>query len=185
MTRTLWFLIETLGSLLVSACVLRAVAWRVQLSPRNPINQFLIAATDWLVKPLRRLLPGSRRTDWASITAAVLVSVALAVIWTIIFARGRPPAFGGVVMLALFWALKWSLYLLIAMVILQAVLSWVNPQAPIAPALDQLTRPFLAPFRRFVPLVGGVDLSPLVLIVLVQVLLIGLESLFVSLVTMP
>ena len=185
MTRTLWFLIETLGSLLVSACVLRAVAWRVNLSPRNPINQFLIAATDWLVKPLRKLMPAARRTDWASIAAAVLVSLVLAVCWTLIFARGRPPAFGGVVMLALFWVLKWSLYLLIAMVILQAILSWVNPQAPIAPALDLLTRPFLAPFRRFVPLVGGVDLSPLVLIVLAQVLLTGLESLFVALVTIP
>lgn len=185
MVRTLWFLIETLGSLLVSACVLRALAWRVQLSARNPIGQFLVAATDWLVKPLRKVLPASRTTDWASIAAAVAVSLVLAIVWTILFAGARPPAFGGVLLLALFWVLKWSLYLLSAMVILQAVLSWVNPHAPIAPAIGQLTRPFLAPLRRVIPLVGGVDLSPLVLIILVQVLLSVLESIFVAVVTIP
>jgi len=185
MLRTLWFLIETLGSLLVSAFVLRALAWRVQLPTRNPIGQFLIAATDWLVRPLRKVVPASRTTDWASICAAVLVALVLATLWTLIFAGSRTLAFGGVLLLALFWTLKWSLYLLIAMVILQAVLSWVNPNAPIAPAIDQLTRPFLAPLRRVVPLVGGVDLSPLVLIILAQVLLSALESLFVSLVGAP
>jgi len=185
MLRTLWFLIETLGSLLVSACARRALAWRVQLSARNPITQFLVAATDWIVKPLRRVVPASRTTDWASIGAAVLIALVLAIVWTIIFAGSRTPAFGGVLLLALFWVLKWSLYLLIAMVILQAVLSWVNPDAPIAPALDLLTRPFLAPLRRMVPLVGGVDLSPLVVIILAQLLLSALESLFVSLVAIP
>jgi YggT family protein len=61
----------------------------------------------------------------------------------------------------------------------------VNPHAPVAPAIDQLTRPWLAPIRRLVPLVGGVDLSPLVLIVVAQVALTLLESVFVSLVTFP
>jgi len=185
MLRTLWFLIETLGSLLVSACVLRALAWRVQLPTRNPIGQFLVAATDWVVGPLRRVVPASRTTDWASICAAVLIALVLAILWTLIFAGSRTPAFGGVLLLALFWALKWSLYLLVAMVILHAILSWVNPNAPIAPALEQLTHPFLAPLRRVIPLVGGVDLSPLVLIILAQVLLSALESVFVSLLAIP
>jgi YggT family protein len=182
MSSALWLLFETVGSLLASACVLRAAMWRFQLSPRNPVSQFVIAATDWLVKPLRRLMPASRTTDWASLAGALLVSLLLAAVWTLLFAKGRAPAFGGVLLLALFWLLKWSIYLLIGLVLLQAVLSWVNPNAPIAPAIDQLTRPFLAPFRKFVPLVGGVDLSPLVLLVLAQVLLSLLESLFQALV---
>ncbi len=185
MVRALWLLIETFGSLLAAACVLRAAAWRFQLSPRNPITQFVIAVTDWLVKPLRRLLPASRSTDWASLLAALLISVALAVVWTLLFARGRMPAFGGVVLLAVFWVLKWSLYLLMGLVLLQAVLSWVNPHAPMAPAVDQLTRPFLAPLRRFVPLVGGVDLSPLLLLVIVQARVYRLESLFYSVIAAP
>jgi len=185
MSRAIWLLIETIGSLLATACVLRAAAWRFQLSPRNPLSQFVIAITDWLIKPLRRVLPASRSTDWTSLAAALLIAVVLAVLWTLIFARARMPAFGGVVLLATFWLLKWSLYLLMGLVLLQAVLSWVNPHAPVAPAIDQLTRPFLAPLRRVIPLVGGVDLSPLALIVLAQVLLTLLESVFFSLVAVP
>ncbi len=184
MIRALWFLIETLASLLATACLLRALAWRLQLSARNPISQFLIAVTDWLVKPLRRALPASRTTDWGSLIAALLIAVVLALAWTLVFARGRPPAFGGILLLAAFWLVKWSLYMLMGLVILHAVLSWVNPHAPVAPVLDQLTRPFLAPVRRVIPLVGGVDLSPLVVIVLAQVALTGIESLFLSLVAM-
>ncbi|MCL4748011.1 MAG: YggT family protein [Burkholderiaceae bacterium] len=182
MIRALWFLVETLASLLATACLLRALAWRLQLSARNPISQFLIAVTDWLVKPLRRALPASRTTDWGSLVAALLISVVLALAWTLVFARGRPPAFGGVLLLAGFWLVKWSMYMLMGLVILHAVLSWVNPHAPVAPVLDQLTRPFLAPLRRVIPLVGGVDLSPLVVIILAQVALTGIESLFLSLV---
>ena len=112
------------------------------------------------------------------------VALLLAVAWTVVFAPSRTPAFGGVVLLAAYWLIKWSLYLLMGLVILHAVLSWVNPHAPVAPALDQLTRPFLAPLRRVIPLVGGVDLTPLVVIVAAQVALTGIESLFLSLVAM-
>jgi len=88
----------------------------------------------------------------------------------------RAPAFGVVVLLAVFWLVKWSLWLLTALVLLLAILSWVNPHAPIAPTIDTLTRPFLAPIRRIVPLIGGVDLSPLVLILLAQLALTVLQS---------
>jgi YggT family protein len=79
----------------------------------------------------------------------------------------------------LLWAVLWLarsvLYLLLGLVILQAILSWVNPFAPLAPAVQQLTEPLLSPIRRFVPLIGGVDLSPLVLVVLLQALLIFID----------
>jgi len=181
MSRVLWFLIETLGSLLATACVLRAAAWRAQLSPRNPISQFVFAITDWLVKPLRRMLPASRSQDWSSIAAALLVALVLALVWGLMF-RGSLVAFGMAVPLAIFWVLKWTIYLVMGLVLLQAIMSWVNPHAPIAPAVDQLTRPFLAPLRRVIPLIGGVDLSPLVLLLIGQVALTLLETLFMSLV---
>lgn len=185
MSRALWLLIETVGSLLATVCILRALAWRGQLSARNPIMQFVIAVTDWLVKPLRKVLPASRTNDWASIVAALAVALVLAVVWSLLFSHGRAPLFGGILLLAVFWVLKWSIYLVIGLVLIQALMSWVNPHAPLAPVVDQLTRPFLAPLRRIVPLVGGVDLSPLVLIVLAQVLLTLLETGFVSLVAIP
>lgn len=178
MLRVLWFLIETLGSLFATACVLRALAWRVQLSPRNPITHFLIAITDWLVKPLRGMIPASRGQDWASLAAALVVALVLAIAWGLLF-RGAP-AIGMVVPLAVFWLLKWSIYLMMGLVLLQAVMSWVNPHAPIAPAVDQLTRPFLAPLRRVIPLIGGVDLSPLALLLIAQVAITLLETLFAA-----
>jgi YggT family protein len=180
MYQALWLLLETLGSLLATACVLRAYLNWLGLGARNQVGQFVIAITDWMVRPLRGLLPaarkGPRSVDWASLVAALLLAIALAVVYILIFGRGRAPAFGAVLMLALFWLIKWSLWLLTAMVLLLAVLSWVNPHAPIAPTIDALTQPFLAPLRRVVPLIGGVDLSPLVLILLLQLALTLLQS---------
>lgn len=179
MTNVIWMLIETVGSLLASACVLRAIAWSQQLSARNPVMHFVIAVTDWIVKPLRRLIPTSRTRDLASLLAAFLIALILALAYsTLLLARG--PVLGSVVLVAIFWLCKWSIYLLIALVLLQAILSWVNPDAPIAPVIDLLTRPFLGPIRRVVPLVGGVDLSPLVLVLAAQALLMLLESLLAT-----
>lgn len=178
MRQALWLLLETLGSLLATACLLRAYLNRVGLGARNPVGQFVLAITDWLVRPVRRVVPAGRTVDWSSIVAALLVSGVLAVIYVSMFGGGRLPSFGIALFLAVFWLVKWSLWLLMALVLLQAVLSWVNPNAPIAPTIHALTRPFLAPIRRVVPLIGGVDLSPLVLILLVQVLLTLLQSVF-------
>jgi YggT family protein len=172
----LWLVIKTIGSLLATACVLRALAHRLHLSPYNPVSQFINAVTDWLVKPLRKLVQPTRNMDWASVIAALLLAVVVSLLFSLMFLGARMPAPGAVLLLAIGWLIEWSLHLLIAMLILQAVLSWVNPQAPMAPALNQLTDPFLAPFRKVIPLVGGVDLSPMVLILAIYVALELLQS---------
>jgi YggT family protein len=175
MSRILWLLIETLGSLLAVACMLRAYAHRVHLNPRNPISQFVSALTDWLVTPLRKLIAPSRTMDWASVLAAVLVATLTAVLFFVIVGGVAVPNPGLVLFLAVVWLVRWTVYLVIGLVIVQAILSWVNPYAPLAPAIQQLTQPFLAPIRRFVPLIGGVDLSPLVLILVLQVVLMVVD----------
>ena len=175
MSRILWLLIETAGSLLSVACVLRAYAHRVHLNPRNPISQFVAALTDWLVGPLRRLMPPGRTMDWASVVAALLVAALTALAFLTVVGGVSVPNPGAVLFLALVWLIRWTIWLVIGLVIVQAILSWVNPYAPLAPAIQQLTQPFLAPIRRVIPLVGGVDLSPLVLIVLLQVLLMVVD----------
>ncbi len=175
---TLWFLLETVGQLLATACLLRAYMHWLHMGSRDPIGHFVIAVTDWAVKPLRRVMPTMRQIDWASILAALAISILLAMIYVFIAGLNQAPMFGAVVLTAVFWLIKWSLFLLIVVVIGQAILSWVNPHAPIAPTLEGLSRPFLAPIRRFVPLVGGIDLSPLVLILLLQVVQVFLQSTF-------
>ena len=184
MSRALWMLIETAGSLLVTACMLRAYAQWAQVHPRNPLLQFLAAVTDWLVRPLRRVLPARRGLDWACIVAALGLALLLALLFAFMFAApaaGGVPNLGAVLVMAGVWVVRWSLYALLGLLVLQVVLSWVNPDAPMAPAVDQLVRPVLAPVRRVVPLVGNFDLSPLVVFVLIQVLLLMLDPLAYSL----
>ena len=89
----------------------------------------------------------------------------------------REPALGTIALIALVDLLRYSLYILVFAVIVQAVLSWVNPYTPVAPAFETLTRPFLKPIRRFVPPMGNVDLTPLVLLLLLYVLLIVVNHL--------
>lgn len=174
MTGALWLLIKTVGSLLASTFMLRALAHRLHLSPYNPVSQFLQAVTDWMVQPLRKLIAPSRNMDWASVLAAFIVALVVAVIGTLLVLGSRVPMAGMVLLTAIVWLVQWSLNALIVILILQALISWVNPHAPMAPALNQLTEPFLAPVRKFIPPLGGVDLSPMVLILLIYV---GLELL--------
>lgn len=184
MLQTLWFVVETVASMLSAACLLRGyMNWR-GLGARDPIGQFLIAATDWLVRPLRRMLPRPRRLDWGSFVAAALVALVLGLFYVLVFANGRIPAFGVVVLLAAFWLIKWSLYLVMGAVLLGAILSWVNPFAPIRPTIDALIQPVLDPVRRIVPLLGGVDLSPLVVLIVAQVLLSALHAALPALVSL-
>ena len=100
----------------------------------------------------------------------------LAIIFVMLAGLSAAPVFGAVVLTAVVWLVQWSVFLLIIVVIAHAVLSWVNPHAPIGPTLDALSRPFLAPIRRLIPLVGGVDLSPLVLIIGLQVILAFIQN---------
>jgi YggT family protein len=70
--------------------------------------------------------------------------------------------------------LRLAIYIVIGALILQAVLSWINPYSPLAAPANQLTRPILDPIRRFVPLISGIDLSPLIAILLLQAVLMFL-----------
>ena len=171
----IWLVFETVGGLLASACVLRVWAGWADVHPRNPLLVFAAALTDWLVMPLRRLVRPSRTIDWPSALGALLIALLLLLVQFVLFGDldrvDKAPAFGTILFAAILRVARWLLVMLMATTILQAILSWVNPYAPIAPALEQLTRPFLAPIRRVIPLLGGVDLSPLVLLLVVQFLM--------------
>jgi len=177
MTQILWLLIETVGGLLAMSCLLRAWAHRQHLNPRNPLGQFVHALTDWLVLPLQRGLRPTRTTDWASLLGALLFALVLAMLQPLIWS-GRFPHLGETLLRAAFWLARSGIYLVMGLVVVQAILSWVNPHAPMAPAIRQLSEPLLAPFRRRLPALGGVDLSPLVLFLILQILLILIDPAF-------
>ena len=176
--QALIFVIETVINLFVLAVLTRFYAQALRAPFRahagNPIVDFIVALTDFAVKPMRKLVPGLFGLDFASMLVAWLAEIILLLAKTAIIA---PAAFThaelwpAVALLALDCLLKLSIYLLIGIVIVQALLSWISPYHPLRPFFDALVRPFLKPFRRFIPVVGGVDLSPLVLLIVLQVVL--------------
>ena len=176
------FLLQIASGLVVGLCLLRLYMQfhRVALSARsgNPIGPFIFALTDWLVLPLRRVIPPFGRWDSASLVAAYLVELLqFALLSMLAGSHGGPGLVPG---MALFGVLRLALSGLSVLVIVFAVLSWVQTHSPMMGLLARLVAPLLQPIRRIVPLVGGVDLSPLVLLVLLQVGGIVLESLLGS-----
>jgi YggT family protein len=148
---------------------------------RNPVGEFVIAATNWMVVPARRVIPSLAGLDLATLILALLLqALALAVLYTIggaDFSAAPGTATAVLAGLAALDLVRLSLYILVFVVIVQAVMSWFTPYSPLASVFDALTRPFLRPLRRFVPPLGGVDVTPLVLLVALQVLLIPLAHL--------
>ena len=137
---------------------------------RNPLGEFILATTNWCVVPARRVIPGLAGLDLPTLLLAWLIQ-ALG-LWAQTAIAGALPGIAALAALAAVDLLRYSLYILVFAIIVQVVFSWVNPHAPFAPLFDLLTRPFLRPLRRIVPPIGSFDLTPLVLLVLIQVLLI-------------
>lgn len=169
------FLVRTVFGLLALAFLLRFYLQLFRAPPRNPLSQFLAAATNWAVLPARRVVPGLWGADLSSLVLAWLTTLIEQLVVLGVKGQALGAAVGvAVIALAVLAAvevLRISIYVLIVAVIAQAILSWVNPHTPAAPVLHALTRPFLRPFQKRIPLVGGVDLSPLVVLVLCQLAL--------------
>jgi YggT family protein len=176
--RTLIFVVETLVQLWVLAVLLRLLAQLVRVPFRaragNPLADFVFALTDWAIMPLRRVIPSVGKLDTATLVAAWLAVIALSALSLLLVGGVSMRAAGfwpGLFALSFVEVLRLGIYLLIGLLIVEAVLSWVNPYHPLRQFFSALTQPVLRPIRRMVPLVGGVDLSPLFAIIALQVVL--------------
>ncbi|MDB5822733.1 MAG: hypothetical protein JWR21_1437 [Herminiimonas sp.] len=172
-------IVETICGVLAGVLLLRFWMQAIRVRPPSSISQFLYQTTDWLVKPLRRVLPGVGGYDWASFIGAVLFAVISTVfdIWmTFSFAPHT------VFLLALLRLIQWILYGFIGLLIIEVIFSWVNPQAPLAPFVRALNEPLMRPLRRVIPPLGGIDLSPLVAFLLLRVALFLATALIVPLI---
>lgn len=169
------FLLDTLFGLFALAVLLRFYLQLLRAPFRNPFSQFVAALTDFAVKPLRRVIPGLFGLDLASLLLAWLTEfvLLLALYWLGGFSliSAGPSVFLAVAFLAVVKLLKISIYIVLGAVFIQAILSWVNPHTPLTPVLNSLANPFLQPVRRMVPLVANVDLSPLVVLLIGELLL--------------
>lgn len=186
LTNLLLLILEAVTGFFVFLLLIRFYMQWMRVSFRNQLGRFVVTVTDWLVRPARRIIPGLLGLDLPSIVAALVLHGGYLAIafWLKNFSFGAHAGIAVPVILAIAMVelLRFSVYLLIGVVLISAILSWVNPHAPLAPLFNSLCRPFLRPFQRLIPPIAQVDLSPLVLLLLLQVALMLLAWLRVLLI---
>ncbi len=169
------FLIQVVFGLLTLTLLLRFYLQWVHAPYRNPLADFVNALTDFMVRPARRIVPGLWGLDLPTLLLAWLIQLAefLVVLQVRGFSFGAEIglAVTGIAALAALAVFKMLVYIVLVATLMQALLSWINPGSPVAPLLDAMTRPFLRLFRRRIPPIGNVDLSPLFVLVVCQLLL--------------
>lgn len=173
LSQALAFVIETVFNIFILTALVRFWMQVLRAPARNPLAQFTMALTDFAVKPLRRLLPGFFKLDIASLAVAWIAEVVLLAILTLLqgveIVNGT--ALSVILFLALVKLLRLTVYIVMGAVLLQALLSWVNPYHPVAPFFEALTRPFLKPFQKAIPPIGGVDITPVLVLIACQLVL--------------
>lgn len=163
------FLLEVAASLLCTASLLRLYMQWQRIGFGNPVGKLVFALTDWAVLPLRRVLPSLGRLDTASLVLALLIELLhYALLWLLLGASTNP------LWLALCGVVRMALTGMVGLLIIYVVMSWVQARSPIADVIQRLAEPLLRPLRRVLPPLGGLDLSALVVLVLLQVALMVL-----------
>lgn len=169
-------ILDVATGLVGGACLMRLVMQWQRLPFQNPVGRFVFAVTDWLVMPLRRFLPALGRLDTSSLVAAWLMKLShVTAMWIL---GGSQAAFLGILVASLFGVMHWLVSGLSVIILLYAILSWVQPNSGSMMLLSRLVEPWLAPIRNVLPQPGGIDLSPLVLLLILQIagmLLAGLQ----------
>jgi len=153
----LTLIVDTIATLLGGVLLLRFWMQAVRVRPPSSVAQFTFQLSDWLVRPLRRVVPGVGGYDWASLIGAFLIVLLASAPVEVVLLK------------SLQRFLQWILYGFMALLIIEAIFSWVNPHAPLAPFVRALNEPLLRPIRKVVPLVGSLDLSLLVALILLQI----------------
>jgi YggT family protein len=166
------YLISILFMLYILAVMLRFLLQLVRADFYNPVSQFLITVTNPVLRYLRRWIPGYKGIDWPSI----LLMMALKGIELCLLAllkTGTAPAIAGLLILVIAHLLKMMIWIYIIVIILQAVISWINPGAynPVTVLMYQLSDPLLRRLRRYIPPADGLDWSPLVALIALNLLL--------------
>ena len=174
--QALVFLLDAILGFFTLLLLLRFFMQLNRVSFANQIGTFVVQLTNWAVKPLRRVVPGLGGLDLASLLPAWVLQCLL--ILAVFLLRGSAVAVDeGTLALLVLWqgllgTLRVAIWVFIGALFLQAILSWVNPLSPLGLPVMQLTRPILQPIQRVLPPIANIDLSPLLAIVLLQMLLL-------------
>jgi YggT family protein len=161
----LQMIVDAVAGVLGGVLLLRFWMQVIRVRPPASVGQFTFTLSDWLVRPLRRLVPGMGGYDWASLIGAFLVVLAASSLLLLVGASGQQ-----VVVYALLRFVNWIIYGFMGLLIIEVIFSWVNPYAPLAPFVRALNDPLLRPIRRVVPAIGGIDFSVLIALILLQII---------------
>lgn len=182
--RELIFIFDSLLALVVGAFLLRLLFQLVRADFRNPLAQAIVKVTNPVVVPLRKVVPPIGRVDTASVVAVLLAQMLRTGIVYALGAGAAPPL-GSLLALAVVALLDTTLLLFLIAIFVYVLLSWVSPDgySPVGRLLGSLVEPVLGPFRRALPSLGGLDLSPIVVILLISVLRMVLNGRIAPLLT--
>ena len=170
----LFFLLNTLFDLYLFILTLRLMLAFVGANYFDPVTQFIIKLTDFLVKPLRSLIPNIKRLETATLVIILLFeSLKFFLISTLTI--GFPTVYG-VIILSMGDAIKFIIQIYFYAILLQVIISWVQPAAPINRLLYQLISPIMRPLQRCIPPIGGLDITPIPALIILQLLLIMIVS---------
>jgi YggT family protein len=179
MSEALLFLLDVVLQSFAAILLLRFHLQWLRAPLRNPIGEFVMVFTDFIVLRVRRYVPSAWGFDSSTLLLALLVeTIYLTCVMLIQGYIGHFFPLAGLLLLAAVKLLKISLYLLMGAVFAQAILSWVNPHTPVSQILDVITCRFLQPLRRIVPMIGNIDLSSMVLLILCQLVMMVPLALF-------
>ena len=172
------FLVDALFSMYIGAVIIRLLLGFARADFHNPLSQFLVKVTNPILVPMRRFIPAIGKVDTSSVVLAYTLTFIKTVL-LLLLATGAmhlPSA----LIYALGELIKTIIWVYIFALILQAIMSWIGSSQgnPVAPLVNSITAPIIKPIRKFVPPIGMMDLSPLVVILLLNVLLIIINNIF-------
>ena len=171
-TNAFSYLVGTLLDLYITAILLRLILQWVRADFYNPVCQFLVKITNPVVLPLRRLVPPIRQVDTASVL--LVLTLELFSVWIATQISSNPIIFGQIVLFSMVKLTATLLLTYFFLIIASVILSWVGAQMrhPVIPLVYQLTEPVLRPFRKVIPPIAGIDLSPLFALISIRFLLL-------------
>jgi YggT family protein len=171
------FLINLVFGLYLAAVMLRFLLQTIRADFYNPICQFLITVTNPALKPLRRWIPGYRGIDWPSILLMILLQL-LEVCLVALLISGHIPSPISMPVIIASKLLGLLIWVYIIIIIIQAVISWIQPgsYSPFTVLLYQLSDPLVRPVRRYIPVTGGIDWSPFIVLISLNLALILLVA---------
>ena len=177
MSAPLIFIAETLFELYVLCFILRLILQMTRADFHNPLSQFIVRITNPLLVPLRRIVPGLRGFDLA--TLIVVLGLELAATAALVpLKTGVSPGLATLLYFAVLRTVVTVIRLYLFAILIYAILSFVSPGTynPLSSILASICEPVLRPVRRLIPPIGGLDLSPLFVLIGLQALLLAIPA---------